>query len=352
MIKVLVIDDSAFMRRLYTNTINEDPNLNVIDTARNGQKGLEKIKELEPDVVTLDVEMPVKNGIQTLKEIVKMDKPVPVVMVSALDNRDTVMTALDLGAFDFIPKPSGSISLNIDDIKERLLEKLKAAADCKEKIGTKKQKNLSKIKPITRKIKTKKITNKRSKDLPVIAIGSSSGGPKALKKFLTALPKDFPAALVIVQHMPPGFTESLAKRLDKQSKLTIKEAEENDKLKPGLALIAPGGKHLEIDKSGRTTLNKKDTKWGVRPCVDYMMTSLSSVFKEKIIGVILTGMGHDGAEGMKAIKNHNGYGIVEDKSTALVYGMPSTTIKKGAYDQILPLHEIPAKIIELIERRF
>ena len=160
MIKVLVIDDSAFMRRLYKNTINEDPNLEVIDTARNGQKGLEKIKELNPDVITLDVEMPVKNGIDTLKEIVEMDEPVPVVMVSALDNRDTVMTALDLGAFDFIPKPSGSISLNIDDIKDRLLEKLKAAADYKEKISSKSKKETTEIQPITRKIKTKKIKQK------------------------------------------------------------------------------------------------------------------------------------------------------------------------------------------------
>lgn len=348
--KVLVIDDSAFMRRLFTKTINNDPELEVIDTARNGKKGLEKIKKLKPDVITLDVEMPVKNGIETLEEIVKMDNPVQVIMVSAVDNRETVLTALDLGAFDFIPKPSGSISLNIDDIKENLIQKLKTAADYKgSKIKDKD--NLKHPEPIT--YKSSKRKNKKTKgDFPIIAVGSSSGGPKALKKFITAFPNNFPGAIIIVQHMPAGFTKSLADRLDQESNLNVKEAEKNDNLKPGSTLIAPGGKHLEFDQNGKVTLNKKDTKWGVRPCVDYMMETLAPIYKDNIIGVILTGMGHDGAEGMEAIKKYNGYGIVEDKSTALVYGMPSSTIKKGAYDKILPLNQIPAQITKIIERRF
>lgn len=346
--KVLVIDDSAFMRRLFTKTINNDPELEVIDTARNGKKGLEKIKKLNPDVITLDVEMPVKNGIETLEEIVNMDDPVQVIMVSAVDNRETVLTALDLGAFDFIPKPSGSISLNIDDIKESLIQKLKTAAGYK---GSKSNENLTKPKPVTYKKSTKKI-NKTKGDFPIIAVGSSSGGPKALKKFITAFPNNFPGSIIIVQHMPAGFTKSLADRLDQESNLNVKEAEKNDTLEPGSTLIAPGGKHLEFDQNGKVTLNKKDTKWGVRPCVDYMMETLAPIYKDNIIGVILTGMGHDGAEGMEAIKKYNGYGIVEDKSTALVYGMPSSTIKKGAYDEILPLNEIPAQITKIIERRF
>ena len=354
MINVLVIDDSAFMRRLFTKTINNDPNLNVIDTARNGKKGLKKIKELKPDVITLDVEMPIKNGLETLEEIVKMDNPVQVIMVSAVDNRETVLTALDLGAFDFIPKPSGSISLNIDEIKENLIQKLKTAAEYKGR-KIKDEDEIETPKPLSYKSSKKKTshnTSKSNKDFPVIAVGSSSGGPKALKKFITAFPNNFPGAIIIVQHMPAGFTKSLADRLDQESNLNVKEAEENDTLKPGLTLIAPGGKHLEIKGNGKITLNEKETKWGVRPCVDYMMQTLAPVYKENIIGVILTGMGHDGAEGMEAIKDFNGYGIVEDKSTALVYGMPSSTIKKGAYDEILPLNKIPAQIIDLIERRF
>lgn len=344
MIKVLVIDDSAFMRRLFTKTINNDPELKVIDTARNGKKGLKKIKELKPDVITLDVEMPVKNGIETLEEIMKMNEAAQVIMVSAVDNRETVLTALDLGAFDFIPKPSGSISLNIEDIQEDLIQKLKTAAKYK---GSKvKNDNIESPEPIT-------YNKSKTKDkFPIIAVGSSSGGPKSLKKFITAFPSNFPGAIIMVQHMPAGFTKSLADRLDQESNLNVKEAEENDTLKPGSALIAPGGKHLEISKSGRVTLNEKETQWGVRPCVDYMMETLAPVYKENIIGVILTGMGHDGAVGMETIKKYNGYGIVEDKSTALVYGMPSSTIEKGAYDKILPLNKIPAQIIKIIERRF
>jgi two-component system chemotaxis response regulator CheB len=348
MIKVLVVDDSAFMRRLFSNTINNDPQLNVVGTARNGQKAIDKIDKLNPDVITLDVEMPIKNGIETLSEIVNFSKKIPVIMVSALDNRDTVLKALDLGAIDFIPKPSGSISLNIDDIKERLIKKIKVAAKCSSKPCQEKTKVKAKhisSKPII-------TSNKDRSSYPVIAIGCSSGGPKTLKQLISAFPKDFPAAIVIVQHMPAGFTTSLASRLDQKSEIDVKEAEEKDQLKPGLALLAPGDYHLEVSRNNGIMLNQKPKKWGVRPCVDHMMNSVAKIYQERTIGLILTGMGHDGAEGMKEIKKQNGYGIVEDKSTALVYGMPSATINKKAYNEILPLDQIPSTLIEIIERRY
>lgn len=350
MIKVLVVDDSAFMRRLFSKTINNDPQLKVIGTARNGQKAIKKIDELKPDVVTLDVEMPKKNGIKTLSEIVESTNQVPVLMVSALDNRDTVMKALEIGAFDFIPKPSGSISLNIDDIKESLLEKIKVAA--KSSPGTHNKKNSLTTGQNLQKQTQFKVRTKSKKDFPVIAIGASSGGPKSLKKLISALPENFPAALVVVQHMPAGFTTSLANRINQKAEIKVKEAEENDRIKPGMALLAPGDCHLIVNRDGHVKLNQDPKKWGVRPCVDYMMSSLAKVYKERTIGVILTGMGHDGAEGMKKIKDNNGYGIVEDKSTALVYGMPSATIKKKAYDDILPLNQIPSKLVQVIERRY
>jgi len=341
MIKVMVIDDSAFMRQIFKKTINRDPERKVISTAYNGEKGLELIQKLKPDVVTLDIEMPKKNGLDTLKEIIKMDDPVPVIMVSALDNDETVMKALEIGAFDFIPKPSGTISLNIDDIINELLLKLKSA------VKSKKPEKINIIRPNTSKLKNKKIFN-----FPVLGIGSSSGGPKALKEIITVLPKDFPAAIVIVQHMPPGFTASLAKRLNQESNIKVKEAEEGDIVQPGLALIAPGDYHLEITENEKVSLNQKPQKWGVRPCVDYMLESIASIYKKRNIGLILTGMGHDGAIGMKKIKKNNGYGIVEDRSTALVYGMPSATIKENAYDEIVPLTQIPNRLIRVIERRY
>ncbi|MFW6269051.1 MAG: protein-glutamate methylesterase/protein-glutamine glutaminase [Bacillota bacterium] len=340
MIKVLVVDDSAFMRQIFKDTINNQPDLKVIATARNGSNALDLLSEINPDVITLDVEMPVKNGLDTLQEIKKLKKSIPVIMISAIDNRETVIKALDLGAFDFIPKPSGTISLDIDSIKKRLITKIKAAAGAPKKT------------PVVKKIKAYNKNIHTDKDFPIIAIGASSGGPKALKHILTSFSDDFPGALLIVQHMPAGFTTSLAKHLNQQCQIKIREAEENDKIEKGKALLAPGDYHLEVTDKNRVSLNQKPPQWGVRPCVDYMMVSAARTFKHRVIGVILTGMGHDGGEGMEAIKKYNGYGIVEDKSTALVYGMPSTTIKKGAYDQISPLDKIPAAIIKIIERRY
>lgn len=342
MIKVLVVDDSAFMRQLFKKTIENEPDLKVIATARNGKEALKKIKELTPDVVTLDIEMPVLNGLDTLKKIMAASDPVPTIMVSALNNREIILKALEIGAFDFIPKPSGSISLDISDITKELLEKIRAAAALDKPLH-----NIKLIRPYQNKVK-----RIRRDNFPIIAIGASSGGPKALKEIIPVFPADFPAALIIVQHMPAGFTTSLAQRLNQESAITVKEATEFDRIEPGLALVAPGNYHLEVNRDGGIILNQAPPKWGVRPCVDYMLTSAGRHFKERVIGVILTGMGHDGAEGMQVVKNNHGYGIVEDKSTALVYGMPGSTIKANAYDEILPLQQIPFRIIELIERRF
>ncbi len=341
MIKVLVIDDAPFMRQIFKRIIEKDPELNVIATAENGSEGIEKIKDNKPDVITLDIEMPTKNGLETLKEIMALPEPIPTIMVSALDDRDIVLKALELGAFDFIPKPSKPHTVNIADIEETLINQIKAAAGALKKPD--------KIKPLSP-------YRKRHLDMhgnfPIIAIGTSSGGPKALKSIIPVFPANFPGAVVIVQHMPAGFTSSLANRLDQESAISVREASHNDMLKPGLALIAPGGFHLEVDKEGIVKLNKKPPKWAVRPCVDYMMTSLSRNFTDRVIGVILTGMGNDGAEGMQSIKENNGYGIIEDESTALVYGMPGAVQKKGAYDEIVPLHQIPFRIIKVIERSY
>jgi len=283
----------------------------------------------------LDVEMPKMNGLQTLEAVKDKYPDLPVIMVSALDNRETVFKALDLGAFDFIPKPSGSISLNIDSIKEELIRKIKAA------LGTK-------------KVKKKKVSKKSSlgsaNKFPIIAVGSSSGGPKALTQLFSDIPDNFPGAFVIVQHMPPGFTETLAQRLDRVSGVSIKEAAEGDRIKAGTGILAPGDYHLEIDSRGRARLNQKDRKHGVRPCVDFMMQSLAENFNgDRLLGVVLTGMGHDGGEGMDKLVSAGGYGIIESKETALVYGMPSSVAKRGAYHEIKKIDEIGSRITELVE---
>ena len=293
------------------------------------------MKKIDVDLLMLDVEMPKLNGLETL-EIVKDKYPeIPVIMVSALDNRETVFRALELGAFDFIPKPSGSISLNIDSIKEELLRKLKAAADSNGRLKNRKH---------------RKKSIKKSSDFPIVAVGSSSGGPRALNKLFADIGENSAAAFVIVQHMPAGFTETLAERLNNISGLEIKEAAEGDRLQPGHGLLAPGDYHLEIDEQGRVRLNQKERLHGVRPCVDYMMKSLADHFSgERLLGVILTGMGHDGAEGMSAIVNNGGYGIIESKETALVYGMPSAAAKADAYHEIKRIDEIGSRITEIVE---
>lgn len=342
MINVLIVDDSAFMRQMFRGFINEHPNMTVVKTARNGIDAIEKIERYSPDVVTLDIEMPKKNGLETLKELKnKKNFKIPIIMVSALDNRETVMDALELGAFDFLSKPSSKVSVDIDDIKEDLIRKIEAA------YNSNKSFSYESTNPIIRK--TKKF--KMSEDFPVVAIGSSSGGPKALRELLHAFPEDFPGAVILVQHMPEGFIKPLAVRLDTISNLNIKAAEEGDRLKPGNALIAPGGFHLEIINE-KVSLNKKAKKWGVRPAVDYMMNSVAKLYSNRVIGVILTGMGHDGGEGMHSIKANGGYCIVQDEQTSLVYGMPQSAIDKNAYDEICPLGEIAYKIVDVIERKF
>lgn len=335
MIKVLICDDSAFMRKIFSDTIEKDPELEVAATAYNGQDALRKLKKIDVDLLMLDVEMPKLNGLQTL-EIVKDKYPkIPVIMVSALDNRETVFRALELGAFDFVPKPSGSISLNIDSIKEELLMKLKAAADSSSNF---------------KKRKVKKRVIKNSSSFPIVAVGASSGGPRALNTLFSDIGENSPAAFVIVQHMPAGFTETLAERLNNISGLKIKEAEAGDRLKPGHGLLAPGDFHLEIDAQGRVKLDKRERMHGVRPCVDYMMQSIAQNFEgDRLLGVILTGMGHDGAEGMDQIVNKGGYGIIESKETALVYGMPSSSAKIGAYHEIKRIDEIGKRITEIVE---
>lgn len=335
MIKVLICDDSAFMRKIFSDTIESDPKLAVIDTSYNGNDALRKLDQYDVDVLMLDIEMPELNGIETLKIVTERYPELPVIMVSALDNRETVFRALEMGAFDFIPKPSGSISLNIDSIKEELLLKIKAAAKGQSP------------EPEMKKEKNKK--PKAKGDFPVVAVGSSSGGPKALNKLFSAFPENIPAAFVIVQHMPAGFTETLATRLDNISGLKISEAQEGDHLKPGTALLAPGDFHLRIDNKGKVVLSQEDRYMGVRPCVDYMMESIAERYGERLIGVVLTGMGRDGARGMKKIVDKGGYGIIESKETALVYGMPGAVAKIGGYHEIKPLDEIGKRIINILE---
>jgi len=360
-VRVLVVDDSAFMRKVITDMLASDPQIEVLGTARNGLDALGKIKQLKPDIITLDVEMPQMDGLQLLEKLMT-EYPLPVIMLSSLTQHGTEATikALSLGAVDFIPKPSGSISLDIEKIKAEILSKVKMGA----KISPAKVKNnlLLKGKPLSVQTEPAAIKQESSgpakipvfSSLPkgnvqkIVAIGTSTGGPRALQEVIPRLPADLPAAVLIVQHMPKGFTHSLAERLNQQSKIRVKEGAAGDRIENGLAILAPGGYHMTLEKGGVIGLNQDPPVWGVRPAVDILFKSIAQNYSAQVVTVVLTGMGHDGAEGVAVLKEKGAKSIAEDKSSCVVYGMPKTVVDKGLADRILPLHQVADGIMQLL----
>jgi two-component system chemotaxis response regulator CheB len=335
-IRVLVVDDSGYVITAVTNRLNSDPDIEVIDSARNGIEAVEKVKSLKPDVVTMDVIMPQMDGIAALK-IIMEECPTPVVMLSALtsENADTTLKALDIGAVDFFLKPS-AINPVADDT---LAAKIKTAARSKLiKNGHSRADTDSKKKRTTQE--------KTSTFKKLVIIGASTGGPRSLMQIVPAIPEDIPAAFLIVQHLPPVFTRSLAERLDQVSKIAVVEAEDGSIARKGRILVAPGDYHMLIETGGRIRLDQSPHVLGVRPAVDVTMKSAVAKFGAAVIGVILTGMGIDGTQGASYIKAAGGKVIAQDEATSAVYGMPMSVAKAGFTDQILPLEKIADGIID------
>ncbi|MFH1950161.1 MAG: chemotaxis response regulator protein-glutamate methylesterase [Pseudomonadota bacterium] len=351
-IRVLVADDSALMRVRISEMLNADPEIEVIATARDGMDALEKIMKIRPDVVTLDVEMPRLDGLNTLGYIMS-EIPTPVVMVSAYTQRgaEAAFRSLEYGAVDFVPKPSGTISRDIGRIREDLIAKVKIAAKV----------DLGKLEFISpRGIEKKRWAGKPGSMVSgkkIVAIGASTGGPRALANLLPKLPPDIAAGVLVVQHMPAGFTRSLADRLDSECLIAVKEAREGDIIEAGQALIAPGDYHMTVEKGGvdkreaeTVSLNHGPPLHGVRPSVDIMMQSAARVYGSNVVGVILTGMGSDGVEGMKRIKKFDGRTLAEHESTCVVYGMPKSAIQEGVVDKVVPLSKMADAIMDMLER--
>lgn len=349
-IRVLVVDDSALMRLMISDILNSDQEIEVVATARDGEDGIQKVAKLKPDVVTLDIEMPRLDGLDALGYIMS-EIPTPVVMVSAYTQHDAEATfrALEYGAVDFISKPSGTISGDLRAIKDELITKIKVAAKV----------DLNKLKFI----QTKKILKKYLKVKPkkivsvgkVIVIGASTGGPRALGEIIPRMDPDIPARVLIVQHMSKEFTKAFADRLDRKSKIEVKEAEEGERIDQGKALIAPGNYHMcikrETSKKGMVgviSLNQGPPVYGLRPTVDSTMLSAAEVYSGKVIGVILTGMGSDGTRGIRAIKKNKGKTIAQDKDTCVVYGMPKAAVESGAIDKVVPLDKIAKEIMKMV----
>lgn len=363
-IKVLIVDDSAFMRKLINDFLSEHPEIEVIGTARNGEDALKKWRSLRPDVLTLDVEMPIMNGLEVLKVVMK-EQPLPVVMLSSTtkEGADTTLQAIQAGAIDFVAKPSGSISIDLHKIRAELIQKVLSASKANlTKITHNHQDNILSSQKETKRFITaeKKAAEKLSltgskreaNTKKIVCIGTSTGGPRALQQVLTSLPKDFGSPILVVQHMPAGFTKSLANRLDSLSEINVKEAEDGELLQKGTAYIAPGGWHLEVKRIGTSlavSLGQSAPRNGHRPSVDVLFESVSSLKNVSKISVIMTGMGSDGAKGLIEMKK-NGFvkAIAESQETSIVFGMPKSAIATNMVDEVVNVENIAESIMNYI----
>lgn len=320
------------MQKVLSDLLQADPSITIVGTARDGEEAISKVESLHPDVVTMDIEMPRMNGLTAVRRIMEVH-PTPVVMISALTQREAQLTlkALDYGAVDYVPKPSGSISLNMDSVRDELITKIKTAAKAK----------ALRIKDIVEE--SLPLTARNSDK--IISIAASTGGPPAVSSVLRGLPRD-PPPILVVQHMPKGVTKLFADGLNQECKFRVKEAEEGDILQEGLALIAPGGFHMVITKEDKVKLTSNPPVNYVRPAADVTMFSLADVYGAKNVGVVLTGMGSDGAKGIVAIKEKGGATIAQDEKTCVVYGMPKVAFDTGRVDVVVPLENVAKEIIK------
>jgi two-component system, chemotaxis family, protein-glutamate methylesterase/glutaminase len=342
-IRVLVVDDSALMRKLIPAVLARDPGIEVVGTAMDGAFALKKIEELHPDVVTLDLEMPRMDGMETLRLIMRR-APMPVVLFSTHSKEGAYATlkALALGAIDFVQKPQDAAAGHLDSIAEQLIEKIKVA---KRAAGRRLPAAVVSDDPP----KSKKQKHTTLPPNRIIAIGISTGGPNALQYVLSQMPADFPASILIVQHMPEGFTEMFAKRLDECCALEVQEARSGDLLVAGRVLICPGNRHIMVRRMPRgdmAVLSDSPPVNGHRPSADVLFHSVAQHFGLTAVGLLMTGMGEDGAEGLGALKAAGGATIAQSEETCVVSGMPRAAISKGYADKVIPLEGIAAHLVQ------
>ncbi|OLN33507.1 protein-glutamate methylesterase/protein-glutamine glutaminase [Desulfosporosinus metallidurans] len=381
-IGVLIVDDSPFMRLTLQKILSQDPDIKVLDVARDGREGIHKLRIHRPQVVTMDVEMPVMDGLQALEEIMRW-QPTPVIILSAVttEGAQATLKALDLGAFDVVAKPSGRPGADLQVLSRDLVEKVKAAAGVNperlsrntsgalstsvQTSGTKVVassgapsavgSSVGSVGQASRISGTNKggLTPKHA--VEIVAIGTSTGGPSALQAVLPILPNNFPVPVLVAQHMPPGFTGPLAQRLNGICPLNVREGIHGEVLKAGTVYVAPAGKQLQVQrKAGQLALQIGDEApitTLYHPSVDVMFLSLAKEIGKGVLGVVMTGMGNDGTRGMKEIKRVEGFGITEAEETCVVYGMPRSVVEAGLADRVVPLGEIGSSIVECVMRR-
>lgn len=344
---VLVVDDSAFMRKLIGEIVDGTPGFRVAGTARNGYDALKQIHSLDPDVVTLDIEMPELDGIGALGYIMS-ETPRPVIMLSAAaSGRDGDLTirALELGAIDFVHKPSGPISLDLGTVADQLRAALRASGHA----------NLRGVPVLARPRRAERTRDATQHGATrVVVVAASTGGPRALAELVPGLARPLGAAVLVVQHMPTGFTRSLAQRLDGLSALRVSEAQDGEPVLRDRIYLAPGGSHMRlgvVNGAAVVQLDQSAPIWGVRPAADPLFRSAAAVFGSEAIGVVLTGMGRDAAVGLRAIRESGGRGVVQDRETSTIYGMPQAALALAGADREVPLSRIADTIGELLAMR-
>ncbi|MFK0314320.1 chemotaxis response regulator protein-glutamate methylesterase [Pseudomonas sp. NPDC090233] len=370
-VKVLVVDDSGFFRRRVSEILSADPTIQVVGTATNGREAIDQALALKPDVITMDYEMPMMDGITAVRHIMQRC-PTPVLMFSSLTHEGARVTldALDAGAVDYLPKNFEDISRNPEKVKQMLCEKVHTISRSNRRFGGYASpapvaapapassapapvSSLASHAPARAAVpaRTAPVAPAHSpapkrKPYKLVAIGTSTGGPVALQRVLTQLPAGFPAPIVLIQHMPAAFTKAFAERLDKLCKITVKEAEDGDLLRPGLALLAPGGKQMMIDGRGTVKILPGDERLNYKPCVDITFGSAAKSYGDKVLSVVLTGMGADGREGARLLKQGGSTVWAQDEASCVIYGMPMAIVKANLADAVYSLDEIGKHLVE------
>ncbi len=374
-VKVLVVDDSGFFRRRVSEILSADPNIQVVGTATNGKEAIDQALALKPDVITMDYEMPMMDGITAVRHIMQRC-PTPVLMFSSLTHEGARVTldALDAGAVDFLPKNFEDISRNPEKVKQLLCEKVHSISRSNRRFSAYRAPapvaaptptptptpapvnsfagSSPTPRPAAAPVPSRAAASAPSSPAPkrkaykLVAIGTSTGGPVALQRVLSQLPANFPAPIVLVQHMPAAFTKAFAERLDKLCRISVKEAEDGDILRPGLALLAPGGKQMMIDGRGAVKILPVDERLNYKPCVDITFGSAAKSYGDKVLAVVLTGMGADGREGARLLKQSGSAIWAQDEASCVIYGMPMAIVKANLADAIYDLDEIGKHLAE------
>ena len=345
-IRVLIVDDSAFMCRVLRDIISADPQLEVAGQGRDGRDAVAMAESLKPDVITMDINMPHVDGLQAT-ELIMSQHPRPIVIVSS-ESRDgaaSTLRALELGAIDFVSKPSGGVDLDMRSVREELTRKLKLAA----KVRVVRTASRSKMTghPASASKTDAAVPqpcSQPSGKSPIVIVAASTGGPAAVTQLVGSLPKDLPAAVILVLHMPAAFTTPFRTQLTEVSSLPVKEAVTNESMKSGTIYVCPGSSHLRISTQGKIVLDQGPRIDGYRPCADVAFETAAAYARGLAVGVVLTGMGSDAAKGAIELKSKGGYVLAQDEATSMIFGMPAEAIKTGAVDEVLPLRDIPAAI--------